>query len=243
MPQSAVAPIIPNIGAVEEAIAASGEIIFTATDRKIIEERTGQIDRNRSFREVFKGEELMPEVENEETTVKEGKDIPELENRIKIHESLLKHSTIYNPQEKVEISLEEASAVIPSSPEPKPTINRETAAMLKELNLDPIELVSKFSLEENELHELVYKIKDLHLKRVLSNSKTDFESLSQRIKKHTLSLCKKEARGWLEVKLDKLTLNTAQYKLNLLKSMQALEFDAQQEKNIKWLQEFCGSAE
>ncbi|MEE8638702.1 MAG: hypothetical protein V3T21_06670, partial [Candidatus Margulisiibacteriota bacterium] len=124
-----IAPIIPNMGGQEAAVAGSSAVIFTATDKKVIEERSGRIDRNQSFIDVLKNRPLTPEVENEETNVKPQQDVRELEGRHREHQRMLKHSPLYTPREQVEITnelpdnYEEASTIV-VEPE-TPTLSRE----------------------------------------------------------------------------------------------------------------------
>lgn len=244
MPEQIIAPIIPNISGQEAAVAGSSAIIFTATDRKIIEERGGRIDRNLSFIDLLKDKPLTPEVENEETNVKPQQDIKELEGRYRKHRQMLKHSALYTPREQVKISnrlpdsYEEPKQIVMKSEDT--TINsllEETAAIAKELKLNPAEIFDKFALEQKELHSLICRIKELHLKRLLTDIQKEFESLTKEIEKETLSSAKPEAKPWLEAQLNKLTLDAAEYKLDLLKSLQSMDFNAQRKKNIKWLQE------
>ncbi|MEE8637937.1 MAG: hypothetical protein V3T21_02720, partial [Candidatus Margulisiibacteriota bacterium] len=81
----------------------------------------------------------------------------------------------------------------------------------------------------------VSRIKEHHLKRLLSETKEEFEAISEEIKKETLASAKPEAKAWIEAQLDKLTLEAAEYKLNLIKSLQKMEFNPEHKKNIKWL--------
>ncbi|KPJ64142.1 hypothetical protein AMJ44_13325 [candidate division WOR-1 bacterium DG_54_3] len=251
MPGQPIVPIIPNMGGQEAAVAGSSAVIFTATDKKVIEERSGRIDRNRSFLEALKERPLTPEVENEETNVKPHQDIKELEGRHREHQRILKHSTLYVPREQVEIknelpdayeeskevALEPEKRALPLSPESKEEtkIIEKTVAIAKELKLNPSEIFDKFALEQNDLYSLISRIKDLHLKRLLTENQSEFEGLTEEIRKGTLSSAKAEAQAWLEAQLDKLTLDAAEYKLNLLKSLQSMEFNPQRKKIVRWL--------
>jgi hypothetical protein len=239
------------MGGQEAAVAGSSAVIFTATDKKVIEERGGRIDRNLSFLEALKERPLTPEVENEETNVKPHQDIKELEGRHREHQRILKHSTLYVPREQVEIKHElpdayEESREIVLEPEKKPRplspeskeetkVIEKTVAIAKELKLNPSEIFDKFALEQKELYHLISRIKDLHLKRLLTESQADFENLTEEIKKETLASAKAEAQTWLEAQLDKLTLDAAEYKLNLLKSLQSMEFNPQLKNTVRWL--------
>lgn len=234
MVQQSVAPIIPNMSNQVEAVAGSSAIIFTATDRKIIEERTGEIDRKRSFKEIFQNKPLAPKVENEQTTIKPERNIKELEGRYRDHRQMLKHATATVPRERVEIS----SPPSTSSEKENKTVSegdnlhKETLAMVKELKLDHAELHAKFSLDQKELFGLISRIKELHLKRLLSEDPREFKMLSEKIKTETLHFAKEEARTWVEARLDELTKGAAEYKLGILKSLQSIEPNRQREKNI-----------
>jgi len=242
MPNQAIAPIIiPNIGNQEAAVAGSSAAIFTATDRKLIEERTGEIDRSQTFREIFQNKPLSPKVENEETRIKSEPDVTELEGRYQDHRRMLKHSTLYTPQDLIEINeklpdhYEEEKAL---KPEAQPsTIHNKTAALAKELKLDYLELVDKFSLEKNELFSLISHIKELHLKRLLCEDHTEFDTLTSRIKQDSLGSAKPEARAWVEAQMDKMTSEAAEYKIGILNSLQSMEFKSARNKTIKWLKQ------
>jgi len=235
-----------------EAIAGSSAIIFTSTDREIIKARGGEeVDRARSFREIFSNHGLTPKVENEQSIINPETDIKELENRQRRHQNILKNSVITVPRERVaitedklsnaplsaEITPEPVQTSAPTSAlePPKEELHPETAAIAKELNLNPAEIFDKFSLEQNELYTLVYRIKELHLKRLLCSGHQEFIDLSEEIKSATLKAGKPEAKAWLEDQLDKLTNEAANYKLRLLNSLQAMEFDAAREESIVWL--------
>ncbi len=257
MPYQAIAPVIPNISNQGEAVAGSSGVIFTATDRQIIQERAGEIDRKRSFKEIFAKNPLTPEVENEETGINPEPDINEIEGRIRDHRQMIKHSPLYTPHEHVEIRNElpdtyeeKAGKEIhivgndkfsrPAKPNPSTSddeveIHKETVAIVKELKLDPNEILNKFSLPKKEILGLVKRIKTLHLKRLLSETQKDFEMLSEEIKTATLARSKPEAKIWMDAKLDQLSLESARYKLGILQSMQSMELNDQRKKNIKWL--------
>jgi len=252
----------------EAAIAGSQAVTFTATDRKVIEERSGgEVNKALSFLEVFSQKQpLSPKVENEQSTVKPRQDIKELEGRYKDHHSMLKHSTLIIPHERVEITGETPETLLmkegrhtptpeqlpkiddyekqkekriepETKAEEKTEIHLKTAAIAKELNLNPSEIFDKFSLEQNELYSLVTRIKELHLKRLLCNTREEFTKLSEEIKKETLASARDEARTWLESQLSTLTRGAAQYKLSLLRSLKAMHYDDEKDENVKWLQE------
>ncbi|MDD5382812.1 MAG: hypothetical protein PHH60_04060, partial [Candidatus Margulisbacteria bacterium] len=207
MVNQAIAPIIPNIGNLEAAVAGSQAVTFTATDRKIIEERGGQVDKSRSFFDLLKEKPLTPEVENEETNVKPQQDAKELKRRYHEHKSMLKHAALYNPREHVEITnalpdhYEEPRQII-LAPEEQPAsaqnaVSQEqreklkqvveaTAKIAKELKLNPAELFDKFALEQSELHSLISRVKEYHLKRLLTENESEFTSLTEAIKNETI---------------------------------------------------------
>lgn len=255
MAQQVIAPVIPNAGPLSEAIAGSQAVTFTATDRKIIEEKGGTIDRARSFKEVFFKKDVTHKVENEESTVRHEQDLRSLEGRRREHHQMLKNSPMTAPREHVEISNGTAEEVIiPPAVIRKPAetpvkvdlekvevpakteMRKETAALIKELNLDPAELYDKFALEQQDLHNLVYRIKELHLKRLLSTTRGEFEELTEEIKKETLAAGRPEANEWLESQLDALTRGAAEYKLKLIKSLQSMHFDDEKDNKARWLQ-------
>ncbi|OGC09567.1 hypothetical protein A2246_06360 [candidate division WOR-1 bacterium RIFOXYA2_FULL_37_7] len=86
-------------------------------------------------------------------------------------------------------------------------------------------------------------LKELHLTRVLSETKKAFEALTHKINAYTgrtreLGLhISREGAKWIETKLEDMALQAAKYKIELLKSMQTLSYEANREKDIKWLSE------
>lgn len=231
MTQSAIAPLIPNLGGLNEAMAGAQSIIFTAADRQIIKEIAGEINESRSFKEIFFKKDITHKVENEQTTVKPEQEIRAFENQ-RDKQQRPDRSPDNIPNEQVEISSntdsfqpEELDENI--SPEKVETqtrikINQETAAIIQELNLDPAELHDKFALEQQDLHNLVYRIKEMHFKRLMSTSRKEFEELTEKIRKETLAAGRPEAREWLEAQLDTLTQDAAEYKSKLKKSMESV---------------------
>jgi hypothetical protein len=231
-----IAPLIPVLSPQAEAMAGSQALIFTATDRQIIKERSGEINHHRSFKEIF-AKDLTPRVENEESTVKPEQDLKLLESRRREHQHILKHSSVIAPKEQVEIlqgevsaqmlqeSLSASAVIIKEQP---PEVNLEskiaqkTATIAKELNLNPAEIFDKFFLEQEALYNLIYRIKELHLKRLLTTNHEEFIKVSEEIKKETLAKAHPQARQWLEEQLDKLTADAIDYKASLKKSMRAI---------------------
>jgi hypothetical protein len=240
--------INPNLGNLSEAMAASQAITFTATDRKIIEERGGTMDKKISFRDAIlqKKDQLLPEVENEQTMVKPDVNVAELQNRQQQHQEMLKRSPfngLKEHQTKEENSQDQSQSngkALFSTPEnqAKKELSEKTLAMAAELKFVPQELMDKFSLDEKELHDLIFRIKNLHLKRLLTEEPKDFEELTHTIKRESINHAKPEARKWLEQKLLQLTSEAANYKVNFLRSLQSIEFDAVREKAIKLLSRY-----
>lgn len=262
MEQPIIQPMIPTMGNVEAASAANSAAIFTASDRKIIEERGGgEVDRNRTFLDVFKDKPLMAKVENEQTSVKPETDTKEIESRQRSYRGIIKNSALIPPpQERVEITgrlparpaggpdtYEEetpATPLTPSAEEKEPTtktLTGEAAAVARELNFNPAEIFDKFSLEQAELTSLIFRIKDLHLKRLLTEDEKEFISLSQLIKEESLHNVKPDARPWFESQLEQLTSGAVKYKLGILDSLQVMALDHHRDKTIRWLKKFLKS--
>ncbi len=234
MAEQAIQGINPNISMQAEGIAGSAAINFTGTERKIIEELGGKLDPKTSFKELFKNRPLNAKVENQETTIKRHQDINKMERQVVDHRKMLKDSPYLVPRERVEIK-KELPDKFEESEKPLVTVSDEdsasiennklhenTVAIVRELNLNPSEIMDKFNLEQKELLSLVSRIKDLHLKRLLTESEAEFNSVSDAIKKASLSSAKPEARAWLSSQLDKLTKEAAIYKLKLSKSIALL---------------------
>ncbi len=90
--------------------------------------------------------------------------------------------------------------------------------------------------------KLIAELKAMHLKRVFCGSKKDFDSyskvilnLTQKIRKIDLNL-PGELMNLVKTHLEKLALETAVYKLELLRSLQKISPDKAREKDIKWLE-------
>jgi len=90
--------------------------------------------------------------------------------------------------------------------------------------------------------KIITKLKEAHLTRVFSTSEKEFEKYSGRI-----AILTRKAKGLglgismeglklVEARLVQMALDTANYKLELLKSMQSLEYDRKREKDIHWLE-------
>ncbi len=231
MAEPIITPINPTPGSLNEAIAGSQAVIFTAADRKVIEERGGDFQGKGTFLDALAKKPLTPEVENAQTTDKPEQNLKEIEARYRDHKRRIKHATLYTSREHVDITGVTPDTV-GSVDQP---VMAETIALAKELKLDPAELFDKFALEQQELFSLISRIKELHLQRLLSESQREFAALSRRINQETLRAAKPEAKAWLEAQMNKLTLESANYKLKLLRSLQSLNFDAKHQASIKWL--------
>lgn len=100
---------------------------------------------------------------------------------------------------------------------------------------------AKFQAKRIAWAKTITTLKDLHLKRVFTSSKKEFQYYSKLIIRYTLKARKigvgisHKGVKWIETKLKILALESAEYKLNLLKSMQSLSFEKKREKDIKWL--------
>ncbi|MDD4178693.1 MAG: hypothetical protein PHH14_01410 [Candidatus Margulisbacteria bacterium] len=239
MAEQVVNPIMPNPGQLSEAMAGAQAVTFTATDRKIIEERGGEIDKTKSFKELFFKKDITHKVENQEASGQVETDVKAVEMRKREHERMLKNSPIVAHREHVEISASppypadttEIKAEIPE----KKLINKETAAMAKDLYFKPADLLANFTLEQKELQNLICRIKELHLQRLFSGSRKDFEALSEKIEQETMSSTRPEARAWLRGQLTLLTKRAAEYKLNLLNSMHSIHVEEEHQENSAWL--------
>jgi len=253
MAEQAVAPVVPNMGGQEAAIAGSQAIVFTATDRKIIEERGGKIDKTRSFLDVMKDKPLTPKVENEQTDVKPETDLKALEGRKRDHKRMLKHSALQVPREKVEIKNQlpdnyEESPSETSKPEPA-SLNdtNETQPQIKvipenkEPQTSPAKVFDKLSGEQKNMKSMKTRVKEYHLKRLFTDKEEEFINLSTQIRQEALAAVKPEARSYFAPKLDKITLGTAQYKLNLLTSLEEMHLDEQHKNTIQWLKKVIAS--
>lgn len=232
----------PNIGSTAEAMAGNSAMVFTAADRKIIEERGVNLEKQISFKEAImqNKDQLLPNVENEQTTVQPQLNISEIQKRREWHQDMLKKSPYAKSKDKGTNEEEpqeptDTSAPIPFQPPPNEAkkINEKTLALAAELKLDAKELAEVFVLDDEELHRLILRIKNLHLQRLLSEEPKSFESLTQNIKAESLVHTKPEAKDWMENKLKELTQEAAKYKVEFLKSMQAMDFAQEREELIK----------
>jgi len=255
MAEKNIPPVKADFSSPQAAIVGSQAAIFTAADRKIIEERGGEVaDRKKSFLEKLAEKPLAPPVENEEPPEKTETNAVEVIGRFQRHTKDLKHSAITAPRDRADISkiippaeaaigLPQEGQSLPDKKEEQDKKNRqkielheEAAAAAKDLKLNPADLYDKFTLEQSGLYNLLFRIKDLHLKRLLSVNQEEFRETTAIIKKETLSSSRPEARAWVEGQIDLLTKSAAEYKLKLIKSMQILHFDESRTKDIAWLQ-------
>ena len=249
------------MGGQEAAVAGSQGVVFTATDRKIIEERGGRTDRVRNFIDALKDRPLTPEVENEECNARPEQDIHELEGRYREHRRMLKHSALYVPEERVEINSElpddyqetpplafEPETPIltqPSVPAPTPEpaakkkIIKKTPAKnprtVEQAETKPAELFDKLNQEQEQKHAIRSKVRTLHLQRLFSNDEDEFKELTAAISRELIASTADSGRPYLEAKLQELTLGTALYKLKLLTSLESMEHDEHHQKTLKWL--------
>jgi hypothetical protein len=238
-----ITPIIPNLSNQDAAVAGSQAVVFTATDRKVIEERGGNVEQTRSFLDVFKDKPLTPQVENEETNIKPEFSLQEFEGRIKDHKKSLKHSVIINPQDKVLLTNTppdsyEVEATPDLAPEPV-TQKADEAIAVKEpkpmaVNQSPSDVFDQLAIEQNKLNEVRGKVKRYHLERLLTDNEQEFNRLSAAIKETSLATAAPTSKEWLGAQLDQITSNTAEYKLKLLLSLDNLE-QTNHQQTIAWL--------
>ncbi|OGC39250.1 hypothetical protein A2526_02420 [candidate division WOR-1 bacterium RIFOXYD2_FULL_36_8] len=77
---------------------------------------------------------------------------------------------------------------------------------------------------------------------MFSGSKKEFEAYSRKIRKLTKKIWKLNVNfpqigmDWIHKKLETLALESAKYKLELLKSMQKVAYDPANEVTIHWLE-------
>jgi len=243
------------MGGQEAAIAGSQAIVFTATDRKVIEERGGKIDKNRSFIDVLKDRPMTPEVENEETNVRPQMDLSEFKGRVKEHKRMLRHSNLYNPRERVEINNElpdnyEESSPPPSQPvsvveakvEADPEVKKEGVKVVTKVvpevkaeDHSQLETYDEMNQKQTDHNSLKSRVKQYHLLRLLSDNEQEFKRLSDKIRMESLSGIKPAGRKWLDAQLTRITLGAAKYKLGLLNSLEEMHLDDQHKKAIQWL--------
>jgi hypothetical protein len=87
----------------------------------------------------------------------------------------------------------------------------------------------------------VSQLKELHVKRVFCGTEKEFTRLSRIITeltkraRHLGQPIAADGVKWVEARLEVMALQAAEYKLNLLASMQKLSFDKAREKDMAWL--------
>lgn len=238
--------MIPILTNTEQAIVGTGQAVLSAADRDVIKRRVGETDPSLNFaahvKNLFTRTRIIDEVETGEKQQVEQEDF---DTRIKLQRNLIKHAPHNRmPEERVEISIETVDPATIDKTEKK-------EEKIPDDHIDKLEhalntgIVDQLKNQDNpELVEWLHSIislKQLHLKRVLCNSKKEFESLSQEIVEHTgvarkLGL-KISRRGvsFVEAKLETMATDAANYKLELLRSMQKMSFDKNREKDINWL--------
>jgi hypothetical protein len=250
MADQVIAPIIPNLGAQSEAISGSQGAIFTATDRQVIKERSGEVDPAKTFKELFLKRDLTPKVENEQSTVNPEMDLEAMESRQRAHRRMLKYSAITAPHEHVELSgqvQEEAVAMTPpevtiGASNRSPGISNQPPITNDKAHVDKREIkvpreaedYDRIAAEQKQLNNIMSRIQELNFKRVLCDNEAEFEKLSEEIKQSTLAASQPEARSYLEAKVDAITKTTAEYKLKVLQSLESINYD-EHDKNVKWL--------
>jgi hypothetical protein len=101
---------------------------------------------------------------------------------------------------------------------------------------------TQFTCQKIAWLKIISTLKELHLNRVLSYSSGEFSNitkeinrLSRKARRIHINVPEEEIK-WIDDHFQHLALQAAQYKLNLLKSLQKLSFDKEREGNIKWLQ-------
>lgn len=260
MIEQVIAQIAPNMGGQEAAVAGNQAVVFTAQDRKVIEERGGEIDKEKTFLEVLKKRPLTPEVENEETNIRPQADSKELKGRYKDHRTMLKHANIYTPREHVEINNELPEKYEPSQPirvEPEtsdlsaevktkehPEIAKivdkkpktKKSAKPKAKQMDQGKAYEQMVAGQKKLASVKSVVKGLQIKRLFTESQQDFFSISVEIKEKTLAAAPEQARAYLAARLDSVTRQSAEYKLNLLRSLEKMALDDQHKRTIAWLE-------
>lgn len=236
-----------NINPQSEAVAGNSGAIFTAADRKIIKEIAGEPNPRKSFKDILKTKPLTPKIDNDKLGPNPDKDIRVARNQYNEY-----HQNIKDKQEKIpkakakptpamkqdeyeEQKQQQKQPQAKKQSQPQKEVHHETAAMAKELKLEPTALLDSFALEQKELFSLISKIRELHLKRLLTEQQAEFGQLTAKIKKQTLAAAKPGSKDWIANQLDKLTREAAEYKLGILKTLQAMDFSEERKANIVWL--------
>lgn len=232
-------------------MATTSGIIYNAADRGLVKDQINEVNR-RTIKEIFDQQNIAPKVENQATPVRAQQIVTGIDTAqnqtylLDFFAKFFKPSTRKNKlkekldaKEAKKVKEEEKDTV--SAPQPPTSsmeeaeVHPETAALAKDLNLDLEEIAKKFKLSPEELHALIFRIRELHLKRLLCQSYSEFEQLSNEILNYTLMAAKPGAQSWLTEQMNNLTRETAEYKIKLMKSLQALDYDFQRENSLKWL--------
>jgi hypothetical protein len=93
----------------------------------------------------------------------------------------------------------------------------------------------------------IASLKEIHLNRILTTSSMEFLRSSRKIEKLTKRAKKlgydipQEGIKWIETGLTKLGLDTAKYKLELMRSLQKISFDPKRDDDIKRLSKIIAS--
>jgi hypothetical protein len=245
-------PVIPRVGPQNDAMVTSQAVIYSATDRGQVKDQVNEVNR-RAIKEIFDQKNVSPKVENPATPITAQQIVTGIDTAQNQTYLLDLFSKFFKPQakksklkEQLDVKeskkgKEEEEKAVAAAPQP-PTgsmeeveVHPETAALAKELNLDLEEIAKKFKLSPEELHALIFRIRELHLKRLLCQNYSEFEQLSNEILHYTIMAAKPGAQSWLTEQMNRLTQDTAEYKIKLLQSLQALDYDYQRETSLKWL--------
>jgi len=244
MAEPSITPISPTPGSQGEAIAGNSGAIFTAAEKKIIKEMGGEVDNVRPFLEIVADQESSKSIENEEPPPKQETNVVALDGRFKEHRHMLRMSPVSRHKDTANLVGGETAEIKPppnigsSTDEAykKYDMQKETVTIAKELNINPNELFERFKVEQRDLYTLVHRIRELHLSRILTNSREEFESLSRQIIEETIKGVKTEWVPWLKNELTKLTKLAAEYKIKLHRSLQTIEYDPARSEAIAWLE-------
>jgi hypothetical protein len=114
---------------------------------------------------------------------------------------------------------------------------------LKELGIKEEEFEAiKLAARRIAFLKLIAQLKEMHLKRVFSTSRKEFSLYSKFISQLTHKAWKievdlpKEGMKWIHERLETLAKESARYKLELLRSLQQIGFEAEREKTVRWLE-------
>ena len=220
-------PAIPRIGPSNDAMVTSQAVIYSATDRGLAKDQVNEVNR-RTIKEIFDQKNISPKVENQTTPVRAQQvvtGIDTAQNQLYLLDFFSKFFKPFTRKNKLKEQLEakgekekvkEEEKDLAAAPQP-PTgsmeeveVHSETAALAKELNLDLEEVAKKLELSPEEMHALIFRIRELHLKRLLCQSSTEFEQLTNEILNYTIIAAKPGAQSWLREQMNKLTYEAAE---------------------------------